>query len=160
MLVGAVATGAWGRPRATADIDVAVLVDEAGLDALALAAESLGFTLDRQWLEWNPMLRGAHVRLVTEGVVVDVMRPRDLHEERAIERRRPLTVEGRRLWFAAPDDLILMKLKAGRPRDFEDALGVLVAQRAELDQVYMIDWASRLGITDELTYVLRESEQA
>lgn len=89
---------------------------------------------------------------------VDVMRPRDSHEERAIQRRRPLAIEGHRLWFAAPDDLILMKLKAGRPRDFEDAVGVLVAQREALDEGYMADWARRLTIADELAYVLRESE--
>lgn len=137
MIVGAVAVGAWGRPRATADIDVTVLVDEAGLEQIA---------------------REAQVRLTATGVVVDVMRPRDSHEERAIQRRRPLAIDGHRLWFAAPDDLILMKLKAGRPRDFEDAVGVLVAQREALDEGYMADWARRLTIADELAYVLRASE--
>lgn len=159
MLVGAVAVGVWGRPRATADIDVTVLVDEAGLDALARAAGPLGFATDEQWLEWNPLLRGTHIRLTSAGAAVDIMRPRDLHEERAIERRRRVTIEGRRLWFAAPDDLILMKLKAGRPRDFEDAVGVLMAQRALLDEAYMAEWAGRLGIADELAYVLREGGQ-
>lgn len=158
MIVGAVAVGVWGRPRATADIDVTVLVDEAGLDALAQAAGPLGLAIDRQWLEWNPLLRGTNVRLTAAGAAVDIMRPRDRHEERAIERRQPVTIEGRQLWFAAPDDLVLMKLKAGRPRDFEDAVGVLVAQRVVLDEAYMTDWAGRLGIADELAYVLRESE--
>ena len=41
--------------------------------------------------------------------------------------------------------MILMKLKAGRPRDFEDAVGVLVVQREMLDEAYMVDWARRLG---------------
>lgn len=39
MIVGAVAVGAWGRPRATADIDVTVLVDEAGLEQIAREAQ-------------------------------------------------------------------------------------------------------------------------
>ena len=38
MIVGAVAVGAWGRPRATADIDVTVLADETGLEAIVRAA--------------------------------------------------------------------------------------------------------------------------
>jgi hypothetical protein len=158
MIVGAVAVGAWGRPRATADIDITVLVDETGLQELARAAEPLGLEVDRQWLEWNPLLQGAHVRLAGAGVVVDAMRPRDGHEEGAIQRRRELSLAGHRLWFAAPDDLILMKLKVGRPRDFEDAVGVLVAQREALDAEYMAEWAARLGIADELAYVLRESQ--
>ena len=117
MIVGAVAVGAWGRPRATADIDVTVLVDEAGLEEIARAARSLGLDVDQQWLDWNPLLRGAQVRLTATGVLVDAM----------------------------------------RPRDFEDAVGVLVAQRETLDEGYMADWARRLTIADELAYVLRES---
>jgi hypothetical protein len=160
MLVGAVAVGVWGRPRATADIDVTVLVDEPGLDALARSTGPLGFAMDEQWLEWNPLLRGTHARVTTAEVAVDIMRPRDPHEVRAIERRRQVSIGERRLWFAAPDDLILMKLKAGRPRDFEDALGVLFAQRAVLDQTHLADWAGRLGVADELAYVLREAGEA
>jgi hypothetical protein len=159
MIVGAVAVGVWGRPRATADIDVTVLVDEAGLEAIARDAGPLGLDRDRQWLEWDPLLRGTQVRLTTAAVIVDAMRPRDNHEETAIQRRRALTLERHQLWFAAPDDLILMKLKAGRPRDFEDAVGLLVAQREALDETYMAEWARRLGIADELAYVLRESDR-
>lgn len=157
MIVGAVAVGAWGRPRATADIDVTVLLDEAGLEELGRAAQTLGLEIDHQWLQWNPLLQGLHVRMAAAGVVVDAMRPRDDHEATAIQRRRVLTVAGQRIWFASPEDLILMKLKAGRPRDFEDAVSVIVAQRDALDEGYMTDWASRLGIADELAYVLDAS---
>jgi hypothetical protein len=84
------------------------------------------------------------------------MRPRGRHGETALQRRQALTIGGRRLWFAAPDDLILMKLQAGRPRDFEDVVAILAVQREVLDLPYMLDWAGRLGIADELAYVLRE----
>lgn len=156
MIVGAVAVGVWGRPRATMDIDVTVLTDAAGLESIARAAESLGLATDRQWLEWNPLLSGVHMRLAGGGVVVDAMRPRDSHDATALQRRRAITVAGRPLWFAAPDDLIVMKLKAGRPRDFEDVIGILATQREALDEAHMLDWARRLGISDELAYVLRE----
>lgn len=156
MIVGAVAVGVWGRPRTTVDIDVTVLTDASGLEAIARAAEPLGLEADRQWLEWNPLLGGAQVRLTGGGIVVDAMRPRDRHDETALERRRAITIDSRRLWFAAPDDLILMKLKAGRPRDFEDVIAILAAQRQALDEPYLLDWARRLGIADELAYVLRE----
>jgi len=59
------------------------------------------------------------------------------------------------LWFASPEDLIVMKLKAGRPHDFEDALSVLATQRGRLDERYMADWAARIGVYDELAYILR-----
>jgi len=154
MIVGAMAVAVWGRPRATADIDVTLGIDREDLESLAEHAESSGFQLDRQWLEWNPSLRGHQIRLTRGGLTIDAMRPRDAHEGAAFARRREIPVEGRTLWFVAPDDLILMKLKAGRPRDFEDAVTVLVAQRRSLDEAYLADWAARLGISGELTYLL------
>ena len=54
----------------------------------------------------------------------------------------------------SPEDLIVMKLKAGRPHDFEDAVSVLGAQKGRLDEKYMADWARRIGVSDELTYIL------
>jgi len=36
----------------------------------------------------------------------------------------------------------------------EDALGVLEIQRAELDDAYLVDWAARLGIADELAWLM------
>lgn len=53
-----------------------------------------------------------------------------------------------------------MKLKVGRPRDFEDAIVVLVEQRDTVDEAYMTRWAERLGIADELAYLLREGGTA
>lgn len=47
-----------------------------------------------------------------------------------------------------------MKLKAGRPHDFEDAVSVLSAQKGRLDEKHMADWARRIGVSDELTYIL------
>lgn len=157
MIVGAVAVGVWGRPRTTLDIDVTIRADTAGLEAIAAAAAPLEFVVDRQWLEWNPLLRGQQLRLTRGGVMVDAMRPRDSHEEMALDRRRDVVVDTRRLWFAAPDDLVLMKLKAGRPRDFEDVVGILTSQGGALDRPYLFDWARRLGVADELAYVLRET---
>ena len=52
--------------------------------------------------------------------------------------------------WMAPDDLVLMKLKAGRPHDFEDALSVVMAQRQAINEPYMVECTRRLGIADEL----------
>jgi hypothetical protein len=156
MIVGAMAVAIWGRPRATADIDVTVLADAGGLEAIAASAEAAGLRVDRQWLEWQPLLRGFQIRFIDAGLPIDAMRPRDRHEEAAFARRRAIEIGGRALWFVAPDDLILMKLKAGRPRDFEDALAVLAAQRGSLDEGYLTDHARVIGVADELAYLLTE----
>ncbi len=155
MIVGALAVAVWGRPRATADIDVTLQADAERLEALAGRAERAGFVVDHEWLGWQPLLRDRQRRLTAPGAIVDLMRPRDAHEEAALGRRRAVAFDGRRLPFAAPDDLVLMKLKAGRPRDFEDVVSVLAAQGGVLDTAYLWDWAGRLGVGAELDYVLR-----
>lgn len=116
MVVGAMAVAMWGRPRATAALDSTVLSDEAGLDAPARAVSQRGVRIDDAWLNSNPLLRGQHVRLTGPGAIIDLMRPRDDHEMAAIARRRRLEAEGQSVAVVAPEDLILMKLKAGRPR--------------------------------------------
>jgi hypothetical protein len=157
MIVGALAVAMWGRPRATADIDITLRGDTGRLEALTARAEREGFRVDHEWLEWQPLLRDRQRRLSASGTIVDLMRPRDAHDEAALDRRRHLAVEERRLPFVAPDDLVLMKLKAGRPRDFDDAATVVASRHEPIDEPYMWDWARRLGVEAELSYLLRET---
>ena len=47
-----------------------------------------------------------------------------------------------------------MKLKASRPYDFGDAITVVARQGDLLDREYLFMWARRLGLFEELSYVL------
>lgn len=153
-LVGAWALAVWGRVRATQDLDFLVLVDGPGLERLAARMVRSGMAIDEGWLEINPMLRGSQLRLRSDGISVDLMRPRDAQDEQALRRRRKRRLEGRYYWFPAPEDLILQKIKAGRPRDFEDVVSVVERCRRELDRPYLRRWTARLRLSRELDYVL------
>jgi hypothetical protein len=48
-----------------------------------------------------------------------------------------------------------MKLKVGRDRDFDDAMRVVERNPASLNRSYLSRWARKLGIVEELSYVLR-----
>jgi hypothetical protein len=48
-----------------------------------------------------------------------------------------------------PEDFVLQKLNAGRPRDFDDAIP-FTFHREKLDHAYLNDWARRLGVREEL----------
>jgi hypothetical protein len=157
-LIGAWTLAVWGRPRATTDVDVLVFVDEERLEWLARQLEGAGFERDRQWEEWNPLLRGTQIRLLYGGVPVDVLRARDPHDRAALRRRRRRRLGGRYLWLVSPEDLILQKLKVGRPRDFEDALTVIDRCGTQLDGAYLWRCARRLGIAEELAYVERAAK--
>ena len=65
-----------------------------------------------------------------------------LYERQAIERAVSVTVGGIPIPFATAEDLLLHKLFAGRPRDLEDAAGVVRRKRSEIDWGYVEKWAS------------------
>lgn len=155
MVIGALAVSIWGRPRATLDLDFQVLADADGLERLRLSAPSQGFGIDESWMEWNPLLRGSQLRLGYGGIPVDMLLPRDEHDRQALQRRRRKRLRAKVLWVTSPEDLILQKLKVGRPRDFEDASTVLARQGRRIDMAYVQSWARRLGISEELAYILR-----
>lgn len=154
VLIGAWALAVWGRPRATLDLDFLVLVNEEDLESLGSTMSQGGMVPDETWLKYNPMLRGSQLRLQFREVTIDLLRPRDPHDREAIRRRRKKRLVGRYYWVVAPEDFILQKLKVGRPRDFEDALAVLERSGKELNRGYLRRWASRIGVSGELNYIL------
>lgn len=153
-LIGAWALAAWGKPRATLDLDFLVMIEEEDLARLGSRLSQVGMKPDDLWLKYNPMLRGLQLRLQFRDVVVDLLRPRDAHDRQVFRRRRRKRLAGRYYWLVSPEDFILQKLKVGRPRDFEDAVSVLERLGKDLDRKYLDRWASKIGVSPELHYVL------
>ncbi len=71
-----------------------------------------------------------------------------------LKRRRLEFLEGMRVAVCSPEDLILLKLLASRPRDFDDVMGIIGKPSVQLDLDYLWSWAERLGLQSELHYVL------
>ncbi len=154
VLIGAWALAAWGRPRATGDLDFMVSVNEEDLGRLSNRMTKAGLVLDETWLKWNPMLRGSQLRFQFGGTTVDLLRPRDAHDQEIFRRRRKQRMDGRYYWLVSPEDFILQKLKIGRPRDFEDALSVLERSGKSLNRRYLQSRARKIGVSAELKYIL------
>ncbi len=156
-LVGAMAVNAWGRIRTTQDIALLVLSEESVQLNLTNALVAHGFQPDNAWVEHNPLAKDRVVRLAHPsfpGLPLDLIFSLDSHEGLALARRRSVDVLGVSVWIASPEDLILLKLKASRPHDFEDALGIVKNPRLHLDLPYLWTWADRLGLHGELHYLL------
>lgn len=153
-IIGAWALSLWGKPRATADLDFLVLVKGEELERLSALMTGAGMRVDEVWQQWNPLLRGSQARFQLRGVTVDLLLPRDRHDQAIFRRRRKKRVGGRYYWVVSLEDFILQKLKVGRPRDFEDAVSVIERFREGLDRGYLGRWAARLRVGAELNYVL------
>ena len=153
-LIGAWALAIWGRPRATTDVDFLVMVNQENLGRLGHRMALEGMEVDEVWRKWNPMLGASQIRLQFHGVSVDILRPLDAHDQQIFRRRLKKRIEARYFWVVSAEDLILQKLKVGRPRDFEDALDILERSGRRLDRAYLYRWARRLGVSRELDYIL------
>lgn len=124
-LIGGLAVAAWGAPRATEDIDL--LADAAPSPELDASLRQAGF--EPEWRRGGPedpvplLLR---LRQAAGGPEVDVIcaTRRWQHEilQRAVRIRVP---DGPELPVAAVEDLIVLKLLAGGPRDVADVADLL-----------------------------------
>ncbi|NGZ07775.1 MAG: hypothetical protein CV088_00075 [Nitrospira sp. LK70] len=160
-LVGALAVNAWGRLRATKDIDLLVLSDLPSRTKLLDALLAQGFQIDETWTEQNPMAKDVVMRLAHRSyptIPLDLLFAHDPQSQSALTRRRSLQLFGITLYVCGPEDLILLKLKASRPHDFEDALGVVKNPHIQLDLDHLWDWAERLGLQGELQYVFHAAD--
>ena len=67
------------------------------------------------------------------------------YERVAIDRATCIDMEGEAIPFAAAEDLILLKLFAGRPRDIDDARSVASRQGPKLNWLHIQHWAAQFA---------------
>jgi hypothetical protein len=145
--VGARVLSVWGQPRDTDDVDFLVL----------LGARDFGYLIARlvEAGMWNTRYREGYTRLIFRGIPIDFLRPRDPHDSQLFRRRVRRYLEGAEYWIVGPEDFVLQKLKAGRPRDLQDARSVIARCGAGLDRTYLRGWARALTIEERLEDVFR-----
>lgn len=135
VLIGGIAVSQLGQPRATADINLLVLLDQdEQLDGLFEAARSCGFAARIQ--DAVPFARRNRVLLLhhlASGIPVDLSLGFLPFEREVVERATSRTVGGLRLPLPAVEDLIILKAVAHRERDLQD-IRMLVATNPELDR--------------------------
>lgn len=151
VVVGGVAVMAWGRPRATRDIDVLVDLSEDDVEAFVAAVEGEGFSVDRHALEMA-FKDPAHVTVFDEDseVHVDLNLARSPLEREEVAAAVTLEFEMGKLRVAPPEEVIPWKLKYGTPRDLEDAESVYVRQQGKLDVEHLEARCRDLGVVDAL----------
>ena len=131
---GAQAAILHGSARLSADVDVTVdLRGESRPTPLVGPLAAAGFTrreLDDAAVEATRVLPVTH--RVT-SIPVDIVLAGPGLEALFLERARPMDVGGVRVPVACAEDVVAMKLLAGRPKDFEDVEAIVAAHGARLD---------------------------
>jgi hypothetical protein len=144
MIIGGQAVLLYGEPRLTRDVDITL---GASLDRLAdvlRVVEELGL---RVLVDPESFTRETMVLpCLDEGVKVrlDLVFSDSPYETEAVARARSVETGGAPVRFVSPEDLVIHKLVAGRPRDLEDARSVL-ARNPGLDRKWIRRWLKELG---------------
>lgn len=160
-VMGGLAVRVYGIPRATYDVDLTVSIPRPRLAELFERVQAMGFTVPEVFQSgWVDEIAGMplvkfRLYLQEHGIDIDVFLAESPYQEELIARRRASDVEGTRIWLVSPEDLILLKLVAHRPRDLADIGDVLFTQ-GQLDEAYLRRWAHELDVSDRLEEVLRD----
>jgi len=152
-LLGGLAMGAWKRPRFTKDVDLLIAIGEPrSREALHLLTAA-GFRCERP----QPVIRVAENRFIQLHydppgsmleVQLDLLLATTPFHEQALTRRvaLPESELGFEVFVVSCEDLIVLKLIAGRILDRVDVSELLKANRDTLDFPYLAGWVRKLHV--------------
>ena len=129
VVIGGVAASLWGRPRLTRDVDALVLLEEGRWGEFLAAGIGHGFLPRRaDALAFARETRVLLVRHGESGIDLDLVFGSLPFEKEAAIRAKWVDLGGVAIPLSSPEDLIIMKAVAHRPRDLEDIAAILAAQ--------------------------------
>lgn len=136
MIIGGVAVIAHGVPRLTVDIDATVAAAGTDVDELinALTGDGIQARIEnaREFAERNQIFLAVHD---LSGTSIDLSLAWLPFEEAALRASQPCDYAGVRIRIPRPEDLVVYKLVACRPRDLDDAEGLMLLHGGAMNLV-------------------------
>jgi hypothetical protein len=133
-LFGAQAAILYGAARLTADVDATIDLGNRSIETLTAALDRHGFEPrvadPAEFASRTRVLPSVHR---ASGLGVDLVLAGTGLEALFFTRSRPLTLEGVSVPVASAEDIVVMKILAGRPKDLDDAAAILTARTSETD---------------------------
>lgn len=138
-VIGGIANAIWGRPRATLDADLKILLPFETIDTFV---EQLGKQFSFRVA--NPVSFAQELFVIllqsSTGVDIDLIIGFLPYEESAYERVQWLAYDGVEFPVCTAEDLIIHKAISERPQDWADIEGIIQRQQNNLDQNYVKRW--------------------
>ncbi len=166
MVIGGVAASLIGRPRATRDIDVVVWIELGRWKSFLKAGrDHRFFPRLRNVLNFAKKNRVLLLRHRPSGIDIDISLGSLPFEEEAIRRAVKKRIKGVRVNLPTPEDLIIMKAVAHRPRDIADIESILDANPG-LDMRSIRRWVKEFAralempeLFDDLEKIIRSPQR-
>lgn len=145
VIIGGIAASLLGVPRYTVDLDAVILADMDGVPRLISEAATLGIkpriSDPIAFARRNRVLLFRHQ---PTGVDIDISLGELPFEIEMIERSRCLQVGLIQLQLPTPEDLIIMKTVAHRPKDLED-IQAIARNNPDLDKARIENWVRQFS---------------
>ncbi len=142
MVIGGQAVLLYGEPRLTRDIDITLGIGVEELGKVKKILRTMGLKIlvkkDEEFVAKTLVLPAMDGQ---SGIRIDFTFSYSLYERQAIERAKEIKLGRTSVRFASLEDLLIHKVIAGRPRDFEDVRTVLL-KNPKYDLRYIQKWLS------------------
>ena len=167
MLVGSMASGVYGEPRMTQDIDIVVELRSNQAAKLCEAFPAPKYYVSEKAAR-EAVATGGQFNVIhpASGNKIDFMiARRDAWGRSEIGRRRREQIFPNRLGYAAaPEDVIVAKLlyykEGGSEKHLRDIAGMMQVSGDEIDTAYVDHWTRQLGLTAQWQAVLDRLRRA
>jgi hypothetical protein len=154
IVIGGVAVGVWGDPRVTRDVDLKVLLGRQDADRLLTILQPGYVSLLPDPKE---AIRRQAMLFIEDAdkIRLDLLLADTPYDAEAVARGRAIEVlVGVTIIVCSPEDLVIYKLISTRPRDHEDARGVIRRQGDALDVPYISGWLRQFELAfDDSTLI-------
>ncbi len=161
MLVGSHASSFYGEPRSTHDIDIVIDLDSQKINNLVREVDS-----DRFYLSESALKEGRMANLIDlqTGDKVDLfILDSEPVNRTAFDRRLLKSILGIEIPIASAEDTILAKLRwsemtGGSQRQLSDIRQILQVQRNSLDENYLHEQATRMGLARQWSELMKVTD--
>jgi predicted nucleotidyltransferase len=145
VLIGGVAASLLGTPRYTVDLDAVVLLNLEDIPELLAQAAKRGIEpRNPDPCGFARQSRVLLLRHVASGTNIDISLGILPFELEMVERSRVVEIGSIKLRLPTPEDLIIMKVVANRPKDLLDIQSV-AAHHPDLDRERIRGWIKQFG---------------
>ncbi len=155
LVTGSVAAMAYGEPRLTNDIDIVAAITDLHIAGLIAAFPPEEFYISEEMIR-DAIRHHLQFNIIhpSSGLKIDIILRKDtpFDDSRFSRIRRIRPAESYTASFAAPEDIIIMKMQyyrdGGSEKHLRDIAGILKVSRDEVNKSYIADWARRLGLEE------------
>jgi hypothetical protein len=169
-VVGSFASGAFGEPRFTQDIDILLELPASQIAGFCQHFPSPDFYLSETAVR-EAVRRHTQFNVIhpSSGNKIDfILNRQDAWGQSQFARRQAVQLfSDRRGYLASPEDVILGKMvyyrEGGSEKHLRDITGILRICGETLDREYVVDFAKQLGLTEiweAILHRLREPQRS